>query len=171
MSKPWASVLPSTGTLTTVPPTLSFTWPFSTPTSFTSTPSTEDSASTPRSNVTVHALVVQLTLSVLHAAVPPMPSTTAAVTAASLRARVVMQTESNRRPPPEAVLRAFGAADAPVLLPGGQGATWRAGPLVLKAVTLPEETRWRAGVLADLADSDLFRVARPVPAPDGGWVV
>jgi hypothetical protein len=36
---------------------------------------------------------------------------------------------------------------------------------------LLEETLWRAEVLAALADSSQFRVARPVPALDEKWVV
>jgi uncharacterized protein (TIGR02569 family) len=73
--------------------------------------------------------------------------------------------------PPDAVLLAFGVADDATVLPGGKGATWRAGHLVFKAVDLLEETLWRAEVLAALADSSQFRVARPVPALDGKWVV
>jgi uncharacterized protein (TIGR02569 family) len=71
--------------------------------------------------------------------------------------------------PPESVLDAFGAVDEPVLLPGGQGETWRAGELVLKAAGL--DAVWRAEVLSDLPSSSAFRVARPVRSRDGAWVV
>jgi uncharacterized protein (TIGR02569 family) len=67
-------------------------------------------------------------------------------------------------------LAAFGVPDDPVVLPGGQGGTWRAGQLVLKPVEFPAETLWRAEVLTGLPDSTEFRVARPVPTLDGAWV-
>lgn len=72
--------------------------------------------------------------------------------------------------PSAAVLRAFGVADPPVRLPGGQGGTWLAGDVVLKLAGLVAETAWRAEVCDGLPESPLFRVARPVRAADGGWV-
>ncbi len=72
--------------------------------------------------------------------------------------------------PSDAVLAAFGVADDPVVLPGGQGGTWRAGQLVLKPVELLTETLWRAEVLTGLPDATEFRVARPVQTLDGAWV-
>jgi uncharacterized protein (TIGR02569 family) len=72
--------------------------------------------------------------------------------------------------PPAGVLEAFGVTGAPVVLPGGQGETWRAGRLVLKPVDMLAETVWRAEVLAGLPDSAEFRVARPVRTVDGAWV-
>ncbi|MGW0554057.1 TIGR02569 family protein [Streptomyces sp. NPDC002926] len=71
--------------------------------------------------------------------------------------------------PPSVVLTAFGAAEAPALLPGGQGSAWRSGTLVLKPVATAPETAWRAGVLHHLPETPGFRVARPVPAADGSW--
>ncbi len=71
---------------------------------------------------------------------------------------------------PDAVLAAFGVAEAPVILAGGKGGTWRAGRLALKPVEFLAETLWRAEVLAQLPDSTEFRVARPVRALDGSWV-
>src|SRR5947207_1897 len=73
--------------------------------------------------------------------------------------------------PSDAVLGAFGVTDDPVVLPGGKGGTWRAGRLVLKPVEFLAETLWQAEVLTRLPDSTEFRVARPVRARDGGWVV
>jgi uncharacterized protein (TIGR02569 family) len=80
-----------------------------------------------------------------------------------------MSLPSEVTPPPEAVLAAFGVRAEPARLPGGQGDTWRAGDIVLK----PAEgtaTLWRAAVLADLPESPGFRVARPLPTRDGGWI-
>ncbi|WP_199546244.1 TIGR02569 family protein [Streptomyces sp. N35] len=70
-------------------------------------------------------------------------------------------------PPPSHVLVAFGAADEAVPLPGGQGGTWRAGPIVVKPTGSAEETAWRAEILDALPESADFRVARPVRASGG----
>ncbi|MGW5675949.1 TIGR02569 family protein [Streptomyces sp. NPDC003860] len=70
--------------------------------------------------------------------------------------------------PSPAVLASFGASDPAVPLPGGQGATWRAGGVVLKPAA-PAETAWRAGVLRHVPEDAGFRVARPLPAIDGSW--
>jgi hypothetical protein len=67
------------------------------------------------------------------------------------------------RPGP-AVLASFGAAAAPVSLPGGQGTTWRAGDIVLKPVGDPRAAHWTAEVyriLRERAAGD-FRVPEPV---------
>ncbi len=77
---------------------------------------------------------------------------------------------SARSVPSEAVLAAFGVYDNPVILPGGQGRTWRAGQVVLKPVDFLPETLWRADVLSGLSKSSEFRVARPVRSREGGWV-
>jgi uncharacterized protein (TIGR02569 family) len=80
-------------------------------------------------------------------------------------------------PPPEAatppaeVLEAFDVRVRPRLLAGGKGGTWRAGDVVLKPAEGEPETIWRAVVLSGLPDSSEFRVARPVRAADGSWVV
>lgn len=74
-------------------------------------------------------------------------------------------------PPPAAVLAAFGAAGEPRPLPGGEGRTWRVDDLVLKPCGLTAEAAWIAEVLSALPPSPLFRVARPVQAADGQWVV
>jgi uncharacterized protein (TIGR02569 family) len=69
------------------------------------------------------------------------------------------------------VLAAFGATGAPVLEPGGQGRTWRIGDLILKPGGDLAEAAWTAEVLSTLAPSAQFRVAAPVAAQDGRWVV
>ncbi|MEV0285958.1 MULTISPECIES: TIGR02569 family protein [unclassified Kribbella] len=75
------------------------------------------------------------------------------------------------KPPPGAVLDAFGMTGAAMLLPGGQGETWRVGEVVLKPAHFVPEAEWRASVLSGLVDAAAFRVAQPVRALDGGWVV
>jgi uncharacterized protein (TIGR02569 family) len=71
---------------------------------------------------------------------------------------------------PAGVLAAFGAAGAvPVRLPGGQGTTWRAGPVVLKPADSVRAGRWAADVY-DALTGPGFRVPRPVRAVTGDWV-
>ncbi|MEU4294677.1 TIGR02569 family protein [Kribbella sp. NPDC026596] len=72
--------------------------------------------------------------------------------------------------PSEAVLDAFGLSEHPVLLPGGQGETWRSGAVVLKRAGLVAESLWRADVLDGLPESTEFRVARPVRSRGGEWI-
>ncbi|WP_437320242.1 TIGR02569 family protein [Sorangium sp. So ce385] len=74
-------------------------------------------------------------------------------------------------PPPDTVLAAFELSGEAVLLPGGQGETWRVGGVVLKPVGFVAEAVWRAEVLAGLPEGLGFRVARPVRARSGAWVV
>lgn len=73
--------------------------------------------------------------------------------------------------PPAAVLAAFGARGDAVRLPGGQGRTWRAGQIVVKPGGLTAEAEWVAEVLSTVEETPRFRVARPVRAVDGNWVV
>ena len=71
--------------------------------------------------------------------------------------------------PPEAVLRAFGVRDEPVLLEGGQGRTFRAGDVVLKPVDdLPEQHDWLCETYAAWPAHDVVRVPEPIGA-EGGW--
>jgi uncharacterized protein (TIGR02569 family) len=74
-------------------------------------------------------------------------------------------------PPPPGVLAAYGLAGTPVRLPGGQGTAWRSGDTVLKPAGDAAEAAWTATVLAALPPSPEFRVAPPVAAGDGRWVV
>jgi uncharacterized protein (TIGR02569 family) len=71
---------------------------------------------------------------------------------------------------PAGVLAAFGlAGTAPVRLPGGQGTTWRAGPVILKPADSVQAGRWFAEVYDTLTGPG-FRVPRPVRADSGDWV-
>jgi uncharacterized protein (TIGR02569 family) len=71
---------------------------------------------------------------------------------------------------PDGVLAAFGVAGViPVRLPGGQGTTWRAGPVVLKPADSVRAGRWFAEVYDGL-NGPGFRVPRPVRAMSGDWV-
>ncbi|WP_148614312.1 aminoglycoside phosphotransferase [Nocardioides rubriscoriae] len=82
-------------------------------------------------------------------------------------------------PPPE-VLDLFAVPEAPEPLPGGRGASFRAGDLVLSPGREGEVAQWLYPMLARLSvrldeapgrrRRDL-RVALPVPARDGSWVV
>jgi uncharacterized protein (TIGR02569 family) len=73
------------------------------------------------------------------------------------------------REPAADVLAAFGIHADAVLLPGGEGRTWRAGDAVIKPTGLPAETAWVAEATCAIPPSDLFRVATPIRATDGGW--
>ena len=71
--------------------------------------------------------------------------------------------------PPAHVLEAFDVEGAPVLLPGGQGTSWRAGGLVLKPLDrATREIAWEAELLASI-EQDGFRLARPRPEIVDGW--
>ena len=51
--------------------------------------------------------------------------------------------------PPDDVVAAFGATEAPARLPGGQGAAWRAGDIVIKPADASDEVlAWQADLLA-----------------------
>jgi uncharacterized protein (TIGR02569 family) len=95
----------------------------------------------------------------------PVETASAAGTDAAILHRV------DRSPPPAVVLAEFGATGVPVRQPGGQGRTWRVDQMILKPCNLPAEAAWTAQVLSTLAPSPRFRVAAPVAARDGRWVV
>ncbi|GAA4582320.1 hypothetical protein GCM10023194_16700 [Planotetraspora phitsanulokensis] len=72
---------------------------------------------------------------------------------------------------PVGVRAAFGVSSGPARrIPGGGGACWQAGGLVLKPVQHPVVASWQAEVFADLHGPG-FRVPQPVRATDGSWVV
>ena len=75
-------------------------------------------------------------------------------------------------PPPPGVCADFGVLDRPEALAGGQGGAWRVGRLVLKSVgrdpVTAEELRWLGTAVES---TPAVRVAAPVPATDGSWVV
>jgi uncharacterized protein (TIGR02569 family) len=73
--------------------------------------------------------------------------------------------------PSAEVLGGFGVRGEAARLPGGQGQTWRVGGVVLKPAGLPEEAVWTADILSTMETSGRFRVAKPLRAGDGGWLV
>jgi uncharacterized protein (TIGR02569 family) len=74
--------------------------------------------------------------------------------------------------PPRRVVVAWGLGeDVPVLLPGGEGRTWRCGPLVLKPADHPAHADWLAHTLEALPQRGDVRVVRPAAALDGRYVV
>lgn len=71
---------------------------------------------------------------------------------------------------PSAVLAAFGVpGEVPVRLHGGQGGTWRAGPIVLKPADSARSARWTAELYSTLSGPG-FLVPRPVRSAAGDWV-
>ena len=68
------------------------------------------------------------------------------------------------------VQQAFGVTGEPVPLPGGAGTSVRIGDAVLKPVDDEQEAAWAADLLSRIS-GDGFRIARPLRARDGGWVV
>lgn len=75
------------------------------------------------------------------------------------------------RGPSEHVLVSFGLRRSHARpQPGGQGDAWRAGGVVLKPVDDLHAATWIARVVAGLEERG-FRIARPVSASTGGFVV
>jgi uncharacterized protein (TIGR02569 family) len=73
--------------------------------------------------------------------------------------------------PGDEVLADFGLAGArPVLLPGGEGRSWRAGDAVLKPAASPAADYYVAELFANLPESDAVRVPRPVRTVSDGWL-
>lgn len=70
--------------------------------------------------------------------------------------------------PSQRVLNAFGVSGEPERLPGGSA--WRRGDLVFKPVADRAHALWLANTLSGLILPGL-RVARPVRARDGRWIV
>jgi uncharacterized protein (TIGR02569 family) len=68
------------------------------------------------------------------------------------------------------VLDAFGLTGPAGLLPGGEGRSVRVGAAVLKPTEDGPEARWTAELLTRV-ESVGFRLARPLRAVDGRWVV
>jgi uncharacterized protein (TIGR02569 family) len=71
---------------------------------------------------------------------------------------------------PESVLDAFGLTGPVDVLPGGEGQSVRVGTVVLKPADDGDEASWVAELLTRLDEAG-FRLARPVWARDGRWVV
>ncbi len=74
------------------------------------------------------------------------------------------------QPPPARVLAQFGLSDAPVRFAAGRGQTWAAGAVVLKLVEDEAEANWIASLAATVRQRS-FRLAGPVAARDGRWIV
>lgn len=79
--------------------------------------------------------------------------------------------------PPDRVLDLFAVPDSLEHLPGGVGGTFRAGDLVLSPGRDGDVMAWLSPVLARLAvaleeePESRLRLALPIPARDGSWVV
>jgi uncharacterized protein (TIGR02569 family) len=71
---------------------------------------------------------------------------------------------------PQSVLDAFGLTGAVDVLPGGEGRSVRVGSVVLKSTEDGDEASWVAELLTRLDEAG-FRIARPVWARDGRWIV
>ncbi|HSS10916.1 MAG TPA: hypothetical protein VLL25_13590, partial [Acidimicrobiales bacterium] len=75
-------------------------------------------------------------------------------------------------PPTPAVVAAFGGdSTAVVRLAGGEGRSWRAGPVVLKPAAQEQLVRWVGEFVGALQLDQRLRVAGPVFAADGRWIV
>lgn len=72
--------------------------------------------------------------------------------------------------PPLSVLREFAVDDLPVRFSTGRGRTWAAGAAVLKPVEDEAEASWTAELAASVEQRG-FRLARPIAARDGRWIV
>jgi uncharacterized protein (TIGR02569 family) len=72
--------------------------------------------------------------------------------------------------PPPSVLATFGVGGSPEPLAGGDGHAWRSGDLVLKPWDDDAEWAWLGEHLPTVRE-DGFRLALPVPATDGRWIV
>ena len=70
--------------------------------------------------------------------------------------------------PCDRVLCAFGCADPPIRLTGGQGGTWRSGDIVFKPMFDPDGAVWEAETLAMLPKIG-YRIAEPIRTGDGRW--
>ena len=71
---------------------------------------------------------------------------------------------------PRSVLDEFGCKTEPILLPGGQNATYRAGNVVVKPCPNAAETEGLSEAINTLIENG-FRVARPIRGASGHWVV
>jgi hypothetical protein len=83
------------------------------------------------------------------------------------RERVAVAEGERRR---RQVYAAFGMTGDPEMLHGGEGPAWRVGDLVFKRAPGEQEWSWLGEHLPSVR-GDGFRLAMPVPASDGRWVV
>jgi hypothetical protein len=73
-------------------------------------------------------------------------------------------------PPPIEVQRGFGRVGLAERFASGEGAAFRVADGVFKPVADRLEAEWIGGVLDDLPETSV-RVARPIRAAEGGWVI
>ena len=73
-------------------------------------------------------------------------------------------------PPPRGVLAAFGLVGQAVPLPGGQGASWRVGEVVLKPHVDADFQQWLGTAVSGIEQQG-FRLPEVRRAVDGAWVV
>src|SRR5215212_6739694 len=82
-------------------------------------------------------------------------------------------THSTVAPPDARTLAAFGLDPGlePVPLPDGEGRVFRAGDAVLKRLVgdRADVVAWSADLNVGISE-DGFRVSRPLPTQDGGWL-
>lgn len=71
--------------------------------------------------------------------------------------------------PSREVLSAFGFGGQPVPVGGGRGMTWRLGTVMVKPGVDPTYQEWLATLTG--IEQRGFRLAEPLPARDGRWVV
>jgi hypothetical protein len=77
---------------------------------------------------------------------------------------------AKRPAPPTDVIAAFGGDPGDVVrLAGGQGGSWRSGPVVLKRAGPGSAAAWLGPVLRDVPDQPGFRLARPLVSREGAW--
>jgi len=82
---------------------------------------------------------------------------------------------SERLRPPATVLAAFGIMETPEPVDGGQGTTWRCGPVIVKPRNLTiDALEWQARVLGARASSAMIRLSTPMRSLTGelevdGW--
>lgn len=72
--------------------------------------------------------------------------------------------------PTASVLTQFGMDEQPTRLMSGRGRTWAAGDVVLEPVEDETAANWTAHLAATVEQRG-FRLARPIAASDGRWVV
>jgi uncharacterized protein (TIGR02569 family) len=80
-----------------------------------------------------------------------------------------MERMRDQGPPPEHVLRAFGATERPIRMTGGQGQAYRSGHIVLKPAEDDEETNWIAEFYLTV-DCDGFQLPKPIRSGSEGFV-
>lgn len=70
-----------------------------------------------------------------------------------------------------AIAHAFGVSEDATPLPGGEGRTYRSGDVVLRheGAGMTAEAEWLAALFAAI-EPDGFRISRPVPTREGGWI-